>query len=97
MCHPLYKNVLSHLQVFCSNGQVGFGKRKKRTVSDEGASEQQRVYEVSMSTIVKVGDETIDTVVRTSKGDQKETFVSEEGKYFFDMPFATPPGNLVFF
>lgn len=35
----------------------------------------QRVYEVSMSTVVKVGDERTDFVV--NKGKRKETFVSE--------------------
>lgn len=60
--------------VFCSNGQLGFGRRKKRNVDDESANDQQ-VYEVSMSTIVKVGD---DVIVKDSKGQQKETFVSEE-------------------
>jgi hypothetical protein len=63
--------------VQCSNGQVGFGKRKKRDLDDSPA-EIQRVYEVSMSTIVKVGDETTDIIVKDSQGNRKETFVSEE-------------------
>jgi len=63
--------------VQCSNGQVGFGRRKKRDL-DDSPSEIQRVYEVSMSTIVKVGDEKTDIVVKDSQGKQKETFVSEE-------------------
>jgi len=63
--------------VQCSNGQVGFGRRKKRDL-DDSPSEIQRVYEVSMSTIVKVGDEKTDIVVKDSQGNQKETFVSEE-------------------
>lgn len=60
--------------VRCSNGQVGFGKRKKRS-QDESELDVQRVYEVSMSTVVKVGDERTDFVV--NKGKRKETFVSE--------------------
>merc|ERR1712141_633135 len=60
--------------VQCSNGQVGFGKRKKRS-QDESELDVQRVYEVSMSTVVKVGDERTDFVV--NKGKRKETFVSE--------------------
>merc|ERR1711899_278635 len=63
--------------VQCSNGQVGFGRRKKRDL-DDSPSDIQRVYEVSMSTIVKVGDEKTDIVVKDSQGNQKETFVSEE-------------------
>jgi len=59
--------------VRCSNGQVGFGRRKKRS-QEETEVDVQRVYEVSMSTIVKVGDER-DFVV--NKGKRKETFVSE--------------------
>merc|ERR1712223_284177 len=64
--------------VQCSNGQVGFGKRRKKRNLDDSSSEIQRVYEVSMSTIVKVGDETTDVIVKDSKGNRKETFVSEE-------------------
>lgn len=60
--------------VRCSNGQVGFGKRKKRS-QDESELDVQRVYEVSMSTVVKVGDERTDFVV--NKGKRRETFVSE--------------------
>jgi len=41
--------------VECSNGQIGFG-RKKRNVPSEDV-EAQRIYEVSMSTIVKVAEE----------------------------------------
>ena len=35
-----------------------------------------------MSTIVKVGDEKTDIVVKDSQGNQKETFVSEEGELY---------------
>ena len=65
-------------QVQCSNGQVGFGRRKKRDLDDSPAA-IQRVYEVSMSTIVKVGGNSTDIVVKDSQGNRKETFVSEEG------------------
>merc|ERR1712241_763385 len=64
--------------VQCSNGQVGFGKRRKKRNLDDSPAEIQRVYEVSMSTIVKVGDETTDIIVKDSQGNRKETFVSEE-------------------
>jgi len=63
--------------VQCSNGQVGFGRRKKRDLDDSPAA-IQRVYEVSMSTIVKVGGNSTDIVVKDSQGNRKETFVSEE-------------------
>ena len=69
---------LSRCQVQCSNGQVGFGRRKKRDLDDSPAA-IQRVYEVSMSTIVKVGGNSTDIVVKDSQGNRKETFVSEEG------------------
>jgi len=64
--------------VQCSNGQVGYGRRKKRSLADEPVDQQQISYEVSMSTVVKVGDEKTDTVVKDSQGRRKETFVSEE-------------------
>lgn len=57
--------------VQCSNGQIGYGRRKKRDLDDESAT-LQRVYEVSMSTLVKVGDEdTILTSKRDSNGQKK--------------------------
>jgi len=64
--------------VQCSNGQIGYGRRKKRDLDDESAT-LQRVYEVSMSTLVKVGDEdTILTSKRDSNGQKRETYISEE-------------------
>merc|ERR1712156_1238044 len=41
--------------VECSNGQIGFGRKKRNVPSDD--VEAQRIYEVSMSTIVKVAEE----------------------------------------
>lgn len=45
--------------VECANGQLGFGRRRRRDVASDGADvEQQRLYEVSMSTIIRFeGDE----------------------------------------
>lgn len=45
--------------VECANGQLGFGKRRRRrSVESDGAEEvQQRLYEVSMSTIVRFEEE----------------------------------------
>lgn len=40
--------------VECANGQLGFGRRRRRDVASDGADvEQQRLYEVSMSTIIR--------------------------------------------
>ena len=44
------------LQVECANGQLGYGKRKRSVPTD--GSDLQRLYEVSMSTIVRFEDET---------------------------------------
>ena len=45
-------------QVECANGQLGFGRRRRRDVASDGADvEQQRLYEVSMSTIIRFDDE----------------------------------------
>lgn len=41
--------------VECSNGQIGYGRRKRDVSSDD--VEAQRIYEVSMSTIVKVAQD----------------------------------------
>jgi len=66
--------------VQCSNGQVGYGRRKKRELNDDESSRQQRIYEVSMSTLVKVGEEKV--VLKRNDdsqgGQKKQTFVSEE-------------------
>jgi hypothetical protein len=64
--------------VQCSNGQVGFGRRKKRELNDDESSRQQRIYEVSMSTLVKVGEEKVVLKQDDSQGQKKQTFVSEE-------------------
>lgn len=64
--------------VRCSNGQVGYGKRRKKRDVNQEPARQQRVYEVSMSTVVKVGDEATDRLVTDSQGKAKRTFVSEE-------------------
>lgn len=63
--------------VQCSNGQVGYGRRKKRELNDDESSRQQRIYEVSMSTLVKVGEEKV-VLKRNSQGQKQQTFVSEE-------------------
>jgi len=44
--------------VECANGQLGFGKRRRRDVASDGADiEQQRLYEVSMSTIIRFDED----------------------------------------
>merc|ERR1712036_178647 len=42
--------------VECANGQLGYGKRRRRDVSSEGA-DLQKLYEVSMSTIIRFEEE----------------------------------------
>jgi len=47
--------------VECANGQLGFGKRRRRDVASDGAEiEQQRLYEVSMSTIIRFEEDSED-------------------------------------
>merc|ERR1739844_542768 len=41
--------------VECSNGQIGFGRKRRNVPADE--AEAQRIYEVSKSTIVKVAQD----------------------------------------
>jgi hypothetical protein len=62
--------------VRCSNGRTGYGKRKRRDVNDEPADEQ-RVYEVSMSTVVKVAVDGEEVVTSAADKKIKETFISE--------------------
>jgi hypothetical protein len=44
------------LQVECANGQIGFGRRRRRDVNGDGP-DRNKIYEVSMATIVKVAEE----------------------------------------
>ncbi|TRY68973.1 hypothetical protein TCAL_08637 [Tigriopus californicus] len=46
--------------VKCANGEVGYGKRRRRDVSDDEASRINKIYEVSMATIVKVAEEPVE-------------------------------------
>lgn len=41
-------------QVECANDQIGFGKRKRRSVATRHPDKAQKVYEISASTIIKV-------------------------------------------
>ena len=68
----------------CANGQTGFGKRRRRNVDDKKTT--NKVYEVSMSTVVRVGDDVVSVDgknVEKSTRREKETFVVEEGKMAF--------------
>ena len=51
-------------------------------MNDDESSRQQRIYEVSMSTLVKVGEEKVVLKQDDSQGQKKQTFVSEEGMYY---------------
>lgn len=46
--------------VECANGQLGYGKRKRRDVTDK--RDLNKIYEVSMATVVKVANEPVDEV-----------------------------------
>lgn len=39
----------------CSNGQIGYGRRKREVI---GSSDQNKVYEVSMTTFIRVDGDT---------------------------------------
>ncbi len=70
------------MQVDCANGQTGFGKRRRRNpdISAE-KNPKNKIYEVSMSTVVRVGDDAdVTSDKQTSSRQQKETFIVEEGK-----------------
>lgn len=43
----------------CANGQIGYGRRRRRR-DINGDERQSKIYEVSMSTIVKVSEEYLD-------------------------------------
>ena len=51
-------------QIECSNGQVGYGRRRREaspSSPESGSSSgRNRIYEVNMSTIVKVAFEPVD-------------------------------------
>jgi hypothetical protein len=65
--------------VECANGQTGFGRRR-RDVTDK--TPKNKVYEVSMSTVVRVGEDNDGNgdVAKAGRR-QKETFVVEEGEF----------------
>lgn len=52
----MYNN---NFQVECANGQIGYG-RKKRDVNPVTGRDLNKVYEVSMATVVKVADEPVE-------------------------------------
>eukprot|EP00095_Tigriopus_kingsejongensis_P002866 maker-scaffold52_size450388-snap-gene-1.15 protein:Tk02866 transcript:maker-scaffold52_size450388-snap-gene-1.15-mRNA-1 annotation:"conserved hypothetical protein" len=50
--------------VKCANGEVGYGKRRRRDVSQDERSHLNKIYEVSMATIVKVSEGNVDDDVK---------------------------------
>lgn len=54
--------------VECANGQLGYGRRRRRSVIGEGgaADQLQKLYEVSMSTIIRIEDEEPDASAAAS-------------------------------
>ncbi len=73
-------------QVDCANGQTGFGKRRRDT-SDAKTSTKNKVYEVSMSTVVRVGEEKVEKSTESRR--EKDTLVVEEGKSLFCFIFSS--------
>lgn len=66
----------------CANGQLGFGKkRRKRDVANK--SLKNKIYEVSMSTVVRVGSDEV-TEKKFQKiqevGEKEKAIVLEEGE-----------------
>merc|ERR1712154_737395 len=51
--------------VECANGQIGFGRRRRRRDVTGDAVDRNKVYEVSMSTIVKVAEEHVEGKPKT--------------------------------
>ena len=43
------------MQINCRSGQIGYGRRRRRAVATDPA-EQNRVYEVQMTTIIRVAN-----------------------------------------
>ena len=66
----------------CANGQIGFGRRRRRRdVTGDAVDDRNKVYEVSMSTIVKVAEEHVEgkpkTWVEKGESDPDGTPVAE--------------------
>ncbi len=68
--------ILRISQVECANGQQGYGRRRRRDVpGDSGdAPDRNKIYEVSMSTLVKVAEEPVEgkPSVWVEKGKEKK-------------------------
>lgn len=54
----------------CANGQVGYGRRKRSSPRDQ--PDRNKVYEVSMATVVKVAYEEVDEKPRLWTEDGNE-------------------------
>ena len=75
-------------QVDCANGQTGFGRKRRSPNVSEKSSNKNKIYEVSMSTVVRVGENQVDKNVEIRRKNvesrpqnvEKEPFVVEEGK-----------------
>ena len=51
-------NYCFNAKVRCANGQTGYGRKKREVIN--GNADPNRIYEVSMSTVVKVANELIE-------------------------------------
>ena len=74
----------------CANGQLGYGRRKRSSPSEQ--PDLNKVYEVSMATVVKVAYEPVDEKPRVwvEKGNTNlfEKNASHFSKFIF---FSNPP------
>ncbi|XP_051172587.1 uncharacterized protein LOC127288923 [Leptopilina boulardi] len=62
--------------VECSNGQIGYGRRKRRSV--KSSKTQNQLYEVTMSTFVKVGEDSVEYSEFIVKGRSNNNRTEEE-------------------
>ena len=56
--------------MLCSNGQLGYGRRRRDVSS---ASEENKVYTISMSTIIKMECDDCEKAKYLEKGDLNST------------------------
>lgn len=98
----LYSDVLLVIrQIACSNGQLGFGRRRRDLISQ---ADPNKIFEVTMMTFLKV-DETVDEsgskiekleidmveeVVKRGGGAVEHTRTEVEGSYQANKPSLVP-------
>ena len=66
MCVVLLKFFLFP-KVRCSNGQLGYGRRRRRDITEE--TKENKVYTISMSTIIKMECDDCSKAENVEKGE----------------------------